>query len=105
MHTHRGSARLGFRTENMGTAGGYALVPGIFGGMGRQSFSIVPILPLDGPDGHLKLEAKTSFELPDPELVVGMDLNGVSLNGGSFGMGIGGDIDVEVEELNLIFSF
>jgi hypothetical protein len=65
----------------------------------------VPIIPLDGPDGHFKLEAKTSIELPEPEITVGMDLTGVSVDGGCGGMGIGGDVDVEIEELNIIALF
>lgn len=103
MKLQRGSARFGFRTENMNTVGNFA-ASGIFGGMGRQCFTIIPMIPLDGPDGHLALEMKTNFELPDPEFVVGMDLDGVSVDGGSVGMGMGGNIDVEVEELNLIFN-
>ena len=77
--------------------------PGIFGGSGRrQSFIIVPIIPLDGPDGHFKLEAKTIIQLPEPEIIVGVDLGGVSVDSGSVEMGVSGDVDVEIEELNII---
>lgn len=105
IQSNRCSARFGFRTENTNTAGTIVSTPNIFGAGRRQSFSIVPIIPLDGPDGHFKLEAKTSIELPEPEITVGMDLTGVSVDGGYVGMGIGGDVDVEIEELNMIALF
>lgn len=107
VHSNRGSARFGFRTENMSSGGTMVSSPNIFGDSNRrQSFTIVPILPLDGPDGHLKLEAKTSIELPEPEITVGMDLGGNEVDSmGSVGMGIGGDVDVEIDELNIICLF
>lgn len=77
--------------------------PGIFGGSGRrQSFTIVPTIPLDGPDGHFKLEAKTIIELPEPEIVVGVELGGVPVDRGPVEMGVCGDVDVEIDELNVI---
>ncbi|KAL3797857.1 hypothetical protein HJC23_006895 [Cyclotella cryptica] len=103
IQSNRGSARFGFRTENIDSVGTLVSSPGIFGGSGRrQCFTVVPIIPLDGPDGHFMLEAKTSIELPEPEIVVGVDLGGDSVDGGSVEMGVGGDIDVEIEELNVI---
>jgi hypothetical protein len=102
---NRGSARFGFRTESLNAVGTISS-PGLFGGFSRrQGFTIVPIIPLDGPDGRFKLEAKTSIELPEPEITVGVDLAGVSVDGGSVGMGIGGDVDVEIDELNVICHF
>jgi hypothetical protein len=68
-----------------------------------QSFHLQPCSEEVG--GHFKLEAKTRFELPEPEITVGMDLSGVSVDGGSVGMGIGGDIDVEIDELNVVCLF
>lgn len=107
MHSNKGSARFGFRTENLNSVGAIVSSPSIFGELNsRQSFIIVPIIPLDGPDGHFKLEAKTSIELPEPEITVGMDLGGNAAdNSGSVGMGIGGDVDLEIEELNMICLF
>ena len=70
----------------------------------RRGFSIVPIIPLDG-DGRLLLEAKTNIELPVPKFVILTDFNGASDDGQLVVMGIGGDVNVEVEEVNLIFSF
>ncbi len=70
----------------------------------RRGFSIMPIIPLDG-DGRLLLEAKTNIELPLPEFVIVTDFNGASDDGRLVEMGIGGDVDVKVEEVNLIFSF
>ncbi|KAL7541899.1 hypothetical protein ACHAXR_011339 [Thalassiosira sp. AJA248-18] len=94
--THRGSARFGFKAENTDAVGSYQIMPG------RKGFSIVPIIPLD-IDRRLLLEAKTNIDLPEPEFVIGTDF--ASADDASLGMGIGGDIDVEVEEVNLIFSF
>ena len=103
IQSNRGSARFGFRTENMNNVGAVVSSANIFGGLSRrQGFTIIPVIPLDGPDGHFMLEAKTTLELPEPEITVGMDLGGVSVDGGSVGMGIGGDIDVEIDELNII---
>ncbi len=52
------------------------------------------------------MEVKTSIELPEPEIVVGMDLDRVSAGGSSsVAMGVGGDVDMEIEELNLIVDF
>jgi len=62
-------------------------------------------VPLDR-DGRLLLEAKTNVDLPEPEFVIGTDFDGVSSDDcRSLEMGIGGDVEVEVEEVNLIFSF
>jgi len=72
--------------------------------MGRQGFTIVPTIPLDGHRGHMKLEARTYVDLPEPEFVVGMDMDGVSGDNGSLGMGFGSDIDVDVEELSLVIN-
>lgn len=107
IQSNRGSARFGFRTENMNTVGTIISSPNGFGGLNRrQGFTVIPIIPLDGPEGHFKLEAKTNIELPEPEITVGMDLGGVSVDGGgSVGMGIGGDVDVEIDELNIICLF
>jgi hypothetical protein len=72
---------------------------------GRRGFYIAPIVPLD-KDGRLLLEAKANVDLPEPEIVIGTDFDGVSSDGrGSLEMGIGGDVEVEVDEVNLIFSF
>ena len=94
----RGSARFGFKAENTDAVGSYTqLLPG------RKGLSIVPIIPLD-IDRRFLLETKANVNLPEPEFVIGTDFDGTS-DGGLLGMGIGGDIDVEVEELNLICSF
>jgi len=99
LKTQRGSARFGFKAENSdAVVGSYQFMPG------RKRFSIVPIIPIDS-DKRLLLEARTNIDLPEPEFVIGTDFDGASSNGGAFDMGIGGDIDVEVEEVNLIFTF
>jgi len=99
----KGSARFGFRAENTDAVGSYRLMPG------RKGFCIMPIIPLDG-DRRMLLEAKTNIDLPEPEFVIGTDFDGASSGGGgggggSLGMGIGGDINVEIEEVSLILSF
>lgn len=91
-----GGLRFGIRTENnVGAIGRVTSSP--FNG--NQRFSVIPMLKLD-EDERFKVEVKTNVDVPNPELVLGMDLEGRS---GS--VGIGGSIDIEVEELNLIASF
>lgn len=91
-----GGVRFGIRTENsVGTIGRVTSSP--FNG--SQRFSVIPVLKLDEHE-RFKVEVKTNVDVPNPELVVGMDLEGRS---GS--VGIAGSIDIEVEELNLIASF
>jgi len=91
-----GGVRFGIRTENnVGAIGRVTSSP--FNG--NQRFSVIPVLKLD-EDERFKVEVKTNVDVPNPELVLGMDLEGRS---GS--VGIAGSIDIEVEELNLIASF
>ena len=100
LSSRRGSARFGFRSENAAASvGGCRLTSS-----GRRGFSVAPVVPLVR-DGRLLLEAKTNVDLPEPEFVIGTDFDGVSGDGRSLEMGIGGDVEVEVEEVNLIFSF
>lgn len=99
----RGSARFGFRTENS-NGGGNIETTGLFGGMGRQGVTIIPTIPLDGHRGHIKLEARTYIDLPEPEFVVGVDMDGGSADSASLGMGFGSDIDVDIEELSLMIN-
>lgn len=91
-----GGVRFGIRTENnVGAIGRVTSSP--FNG--NQRFSVIPVLKLD-EDERFKVEVKTNIDVPNPELVLGMDLEG---RNGS--VGIAGSIDIEVEELNLIASF
>ena len=91
-----GGVRFGIRTENsVGTIGRVTSSP--FNG--SQRFSVIPVLKLD-EDERFKVEVKTNVDVPNPELVLGMDLEGRSSS-----VGIAGSIDIEVEELNLIASF
>jgi hypothetical protein len=91
-----GGLRFGIRTENnVGAIGRVTSSP--FNG--NQRFSVIPVLKLD-EDERFKVEVKTNVDVPNPELVLGMDLE---CRSGS--VGIGGSIDIEVEELNLIASF
>lgn len=96
--SQRGSARFGFRSENIDVAGRYHIITG------RKGFCIIPIIPLDR-DGRLFLEAKALVDLPQPEFVIGTDYGpGAIGSGQSLGMGIGGDVDVDVQEVNVIVS-
>lgn len=99
MTAQRGSARLGFRSETTDIAGRYQLITG------RKGFSIIPLIPLDR-DRRLFLEAKAHIDLPQPEFVIGTNYfgRGAFGDGQSVGMGIGGEIDVDVNEVNFIVS-
>ena len=70
---------------------------------GGRVFSVTPVVPLDR-DGRVLLEGKTHVALPEPEFVIGADV-GAAREDGAVSVGIGGDVDVDVEELNLIFTF
>ena len=95
--TQRCSARFGFRAENTDAVGTYQIMPG------RRGFSIVPIIPLDN-EKRIFLEAKTTVDLPEPEFVIGTDFDGRNGDASGLEMGIGGEIGIDVEEINLIFS-
>jgi hypothetical protein len=99
LKSQRGSARFGFRAENTDVAGRYQLITG------RKGFSIIPLIPLDR-ECRLFLEAKACVDLPQPEFVIGTDVfgRGAIGDGPSVGMGLGGEIDVEFNEVNLIVS-
>lgn len=96
LNTKRGGVRFGIRTENVGTIGRVISSPFP---SNNHNFSVIPVLKLDAED-RLKAEVKTNIFVPNPELVLGMDLEGQN------SVGIGGEgIHIEVEELNLIASF
>lgn len=83
--TMKAYARLGFRTERLSPIN---VVEG---------FTLMKRLPLDGNDGHVKLEVKANFAFPEPEIAYSTE------NHRSFvGMG---DIEVNIDELNLILDY
>jgi len=83
--TMKAYARVGFRTER--------LSPISF----TEGFTIVKRLPIVGKDGKTKLEVKANFALPEPEIEYSTE-NQRSM----VGMG---DIEVNIEELNLVLDY
>lgn len=83
--TMKAYARLGFRTERLSPIN---VVEG---------FTLMKQLPLDGTQGHVKLEVKANFAFPEPEIEYSTE------NHRSFvGMG---DIEVNIDELNLLLDY
>lgn len=83
--TMKAYARLGFRTERLSPIN---VVEG---------FTLLKRLPLDGNKGHVKLEVKANFAFPEPEIEYSTE------NHRSFvGMG---DIEVNIDELNLLLDY
>ena len=93
---------------------------------GHRGFTIVPIIPLDNERRKILLESRVRITLPEPEFVIGTDFfqNSSSSNSRSSGqastssatssttiggdgtsvlkMGIRGDVNVDIEQINLI---
>jgi len=83
--TMKAYARLGFRTEQLSP---FNIVEGL---TLREKF------PLDGNNGHVKLEIKANVAFPQPEIKYSTE------NRGSFvGMG---PIEVNVDEMNLLLDY
>lgn len=83
--TMKAYARLGFRTERLSPIN---VVEG---------FTMMKRLPLDGNNGHVKLEVKANFAFPEPEIEYSTE------NHRSFvGMG---DIEINIDELNLLLDY
>lgn len=78
-------ARVGFRTERLSPINV------------MEGFTIQHQIPLDGHRGHIKLGVKAKVALPEPEIQYSTE-NSRSLNGM-------GDIEVNVEELNLLLDY
>jgi len=57
-------------------------------------------LPLDGPDGHVKLEVRAKFALPEPDI----EYSSTKDSEGSMIVGMG-DVEVRVQELNLLMEY
>lgn len=84
--TGKAYARFGFRTERLSPIN---VVEG---------FTLLRQLPLDGYDGHVKLEVKANFAFPEPEIEYSTEKGGRSI----VGMG---DIEVNIDELNLVLDY
>ena len=85
LSTMKAYARVGFRTERLSPINVL------------EGFTLQHKFPLDGSKGHIKLGVKAKVALPEPEIEYSTE-NQRSL----VGMG---DIDVNVEELNLLLDY
>lgn len=83
--TMKAYARLGFRSERLSPIN---VVEG---------FTLMKRLPLDGNKGHVKLEVKANFAFPEPEIEYSTE------NNRSF-VGFG-DIELNIDELNLLLDY
>jgi hypothetical protein len=85
LSTWKAYARVGFRTERLSPMN---VVEG---------FTVFQQVPLDGNKGHVKLEVKANFALPEPEIEYSTETQRSLI-----GMG---DIEVSIEELNLVLDY
>jgi hypothetical protein len=85
LQTWKAYARVGFRTERLSPMN---VVEG---------FTVFQQVPLDGNKGHVKLEVKANFALPEPEIEYSTETQRSVI-----GMG---DIEVSIEELNLVLDY
>lgn len=85
LQTMKAYARVGFRTEHLSPINV------------MEGFTLRKKLPLSGTDGPIKLEVRANVALPEPEIEYSTE-NQRSL----VGMG---DIEVNIEELNLLLDY
>ena len=95
--TGKTSARLGFRTEQ--ASGAINIVEGV---------DLVKKLPLDGADGHAKLEVKLRVAFPQPDIAANREARTERADADEprsdvyVGMG---DLEIDVDELNLCLDW
>ena len=85
LQTWKAYARVGFRTERLAPINM------------MEGFTLMKQVPLDGSAGHIKLEVKANFALPEPEIEYSTESNRSIV-----GMG---NIEVSIEELNLVLDY
>lgn len=85
LQTWKAYARVGFRTERLSPINV------------MEGFTLMKQLPLDGNKGNVKLEVKANFALPEPEIEYSTETQRSLV-----GMG---DIEVNIEELNLVLDY
>jgi len=85
LQTWKAYVRVGFRTERLSPINV------------MEGFSLLKQIPLDGNDGHIKLEVKANFALPEPEIEYSTETQRSLI-----GMG---DIEVGIEEMNLLLDY
>jgi len=84
--TGKAYARFGFRQERLSAIN---VVEG---------FTLLRQVNLDGPKGHVKMEVKANFAFPEPEIEYSTERGG----NGLVGMG---DIEINVDEVNLLLDY
>lgn len=85
LQTWKAYARVGFRTERLRPINV------------MEGFTIWKQVPLDGTKGHVKLEVKANLALPEPEIEYSTETQRSLV-----GMG---DIEINIEELNLLLDY
>ena len=85
LQTWKAYARVGFRTERLSPINV------------MEGFTLRQTVPLSGPKGPIKMEIKANVALPEPEIEYSTE-NQRSL----IGMG---DIEVNIEEVNLLLDY
>mmetsp|Transcript_22724 Transcript_22724/g.32565 ORF Transcript_22724/g.32565 Transcript_22724/m.32565 type:complete len:254 (-) Transcript_22724:1052-1813(-) len=89
MGTFKAYIRLGFRSERLSPINL------------AEGFTVIKQLPLDGQQGHVKLEFKANVAVPQPEIEFSTENRKGSL---IHGVGMG-DVEVNIEELNLLLDY
>lgn len=89
LQTWKAYVRFGVRTERLSSYFTTAFR--------REGFTLKHTIPLDGSTGHVRLEVKTNFILPEPEIEYSTESQRSLI-----GMG---DIEVGIEELNLLLDY
>ena len=85
LQTWKAYARIGFRTERLAPINV------------MEGFTVMKQIPLDGNKGHVKLEVKANFALPEPEIEYSTEIQRSVI-----GMG---DIEINIDELNLLLDY
>ncbi|KAL7570639.1 hypothetical protein ACA910_014913 [Epithemia clementina (nom. ined.)] len=85
LQTWKAYARIGFRTERLAPINV------------MEGFTVMKQIPLDGTKGHVKLEVKANFALPEPEIEYSTEIQRSVI-----GMG---DIEINIDELNLLLDY
>ena len=85
LQTWKAYVRVGFRTERLAPINM------------MEGFTLMKQIPLDGSAGHIKLEVKANFALPEPEIEYSTESQRSIV-----GMG---NIEVSIEELNLVLDY
>jgi hypothetical protein len=91
LQTWKAYARVGFRTERLSPINV------------MEGFTLFQQVPLDGAAGHVKLEIKANFALPEPEIEYSTENKGGFIGG--TGTAHMGDIEINIDEFNLLLDY